>query len=280
MLRTRGGGSGPTLPSVDPSPGERFAFEMIPRALPGVTVEHRDTGASDRQGEVDAHIVYPDGRRAALEVTTLVGQAEAEIEARLVRDNFTWDFPDLDGFWMCSVGPHTDLRAAKEKLPILLSFCEEQNVRDPDLLHLAAHPLIQWFRDADLSAGRSTHTPDGRAGTVAVTPTGAGGAVGNMEGVSDWLSTVVREPHCARKVDKLVRSGLSELHLFVAVDGSGAPFAEFYGMCWGEGLPADTASIEPLAAVWIIARWATDILLYRGNGGWSRVPVREPQLED
>lgn len=264
---------------MDPSGGERFAFEMVRRALPGVIIEHRDTGAADRQGEVDAHIVYSGGRRAALEVTTLVGQAEAEIEATLGRDNFMWTFPELNGFWMCSVGPETNLREAKAKLPQLLRFCEQQNVRDPDLLYRTAHPLVEWFRDAGLSAGRSTDTPEGRAGTVAVTPTGDGGAVGNMEGVADWLSSVIREPHCVRKVGKLLRSGLDELHLFIAVDGSGTPFTVFYGLCWGEGLPPGSPSIAPLAAVWVIARWSPDVLVYQADGGWTRFPVREPDLD-
>ncbi len=78
---------------------ERRAFEVVRRVL-SADVAHYDTGG--RQGAVDALITYPDGRRAALEVTLLTDAAATELEHLLGKDNYLWPMSGCQWFWTAS----------------------------------------------------------------------------------------------------------------------------------------------------------------------------------
>lgn len=103
-----------------------------------------------------------------------------------------------------------------------------------------------------------------------VLPSGNGGAVGDLTAVTPWLEEEVRTDRCGRKVAKLLASGYDETHLFLIVDDTGAPFAGFYALAFGEGLPGSNPDIAGLTAVWLAPRWPQTVLKYDVRLGWSR----------
>lgn len=154
-------------------------------------------------------------------------------------------------------------------LPELLGYCETQNILDPAFVLPVQHRHAPWFQRSGISA-RADPTLKHRAGQVHVMPHGRGGAAGNMEAVTEWVSQVLAEPHCSRKIGKLVRSGLEERHLFLVVDHSGAPFAGFYAMAWGEDVPLASPELGELTHLWLAPRWSQVVLTYDQGTGWRR----------
>lgn len=70
-----------------------------------------------------------------------------------------------------------------------------------------------------------------------ITPTGRGGAAGDVDAVTAGLDAELTSERTRRKVRKLIASGLGERHPYLHVDGSGAPFAGFYAMAFTEAFP-------------------------------------------
>jgi hypothetical protein len=83
------------------SKDERGACLIAERVL-GVVAEAWDVDG--REGAVDAMLTYPDGRRAAFEVTSLSAEGAIQTQRLLGRDNFNWPLP---GQWWWRV-PDTE----------------------------------------------------------------------------------------------------------------------------------------------------------------------------
>lgn len=255
----------------EPSNREQLAFEVVRRVL-GADVEHHDTGG--RQAAVDGLIHYDTGAPAALEVTVLTDPLAHEVETLLATDDFTWDLPGCAWAWTVAVPPAARVKELRENLPRVARWCEEHQVVDPSarayLLGLpGAEVWFDWLRRTGVSVhghpNATTH-----AGKAMVVPSGNGGAVGDLTAVPEWLSEELRSARSKRKVEKLLASGYEETHLFLIVDDTGAPFAGFYALAFGDGLPEDASDIAGLTCVWLAPRWSQTVLRYDARTGWSR----------
>src|SRR4051812_36901253 len=105
----------------EPSHPERVAFEVVRRVL-RVEVEHYDTDG--RQGVVDALLHYPDGRVAALEVTTLAADGRQQLDALLGAEDFAWPNPGV-WWWSINIGDVADLPRLRECYKFIILMCEE-----------------------------------------------------------------------------------------------------------------------------------------------------------
>jgi len=93
--------------------------------------------------------------------------------------------------------------------------------------------------------------------------------VGPPEAVPPWLTEELQTAHCGAKIEKLIRSGYDETHLFLHIDGKGEAFPVFYEMSWEGTLPPESPDLPPrLTHVWLARRWARRVLTYDEDSGW------------
>jgi hypothetical protein len=212
---------------------------------------------------------------AALEITTLTDPTAHEVETLLAAEDFAWELPGCHWGWSVQIPPSTSIKRIREEIPKLARWCESHNVTNPSIRshvrHL--HGADEWSAWLDATDVQIYGHPESTsyAGRAMVVPSSKGGAaVGDLSAVPGWLEDELRSDRCQRKVSKLLRSGYDETHLFLIVDDTGAPFAGFYALAFGDGLPDDIPDLAGLSAVWLAPRWSPTVLLCRSGSGWSR----------
>lgn len=255
----------------EPSRREQVAYEVVRRIL-GAEVEHHDT--QGRQGVVDALIHFGSGHSAALEVTTLTDRSAHEVEQLLGAEDFAWELPGCAWGWTVQIPPGSRIKRIREDLPRLVQWCEAFGVADPNVrAYIRDLPgASEWSDWLDATGVRVYGHPESTTfrGKAMVLPSSKGGAVGDLTAVASWLEAELQSDRCNRKVAKLLASGYGETHLFLIIDDTGAPFAGFYALAFGDGMPDSDPDIAGLTAVWLAPRWSPTVLKYDIRLGWSR----------
>lgn len=168
---------------------------------------------------VDGVFMLADGRRGALEVTTL-GDADA-IELERLTSEPLGPFPFLRWAWHVTVP--ADYRVNElEKLPVLLSECERVGVLSPDEAE-SSWPRrlpnrLGWLVSRGVRAFAFPET--NRPGMIDVFPAqlGGGGAVpDNANNLSSWLESALMSEGIVRHVAKLLAHPADLRHLFLRV---------------------------------------------------------------
>src|SRR4051812_36965306 len=97
----------------------------------GHVVTPHDHGG--RQGAVDGVVKFPDGRTAAVEVTSTAASGRRQLESLLASDKFTWACRCTTR-WSISVDDPHDIPRAKAVLQKVVDACEAACVSRPHLL--------------------------------------------------------------------------------------------------------------------------------------------------
>lgn len=253
-----------------PRSEEQLAFEVVGQVL-GARVEIYDTGG--RQAAVDAMVYYPNGRTAALEVSS-IGSDDEAILGYLNARGHRRDIPGLTRVWYVRVPKNfhpADLRLIDRALP----RCEQLGVDDLDhaarqdasideLLEKGAHAFTIS------SKPESTQTPEPRAYVYVY---GVGGFLGEgIEPLPDELSAVLTGQKIQSKIDKLAATGLEERHLLLHVRPSAFSFPVYDGLSFGGQLPSRPARLPGgLNQVWLISGWAVGgVVRALADGTWRR----------
>lgn len=228
-------------------PDEAFALAVVGRVL-GVKVEEYDVDG--RQAAVDALLHYPDGRVAALEVSSLGPGDEARIMNVLDKQGHKRTIDGLVSCWVTQVP--RDFHPGKFRLlEEALLHCEDRGFVD---LCDAAESSVTVAELVDLGVrGVVTKEPVKAAPIVWVIPAPVGGFTGT--GGLD-LPSVVRsallEDKMRSKIEKLAASGYDERHLFLSVRPLAFSFAVYDNLCFGGSLP-DEPPVLPagLSELWL-----------------------------
>jgi hypothetical protein len=258
-------------------PEEDAAFGVVSRAL-GVAVDKYDDGSEP--GMVDGVFVLPDGRRGAVEVTTVGHEAAIQSEQLLARHH-GWQDAALRWSWRVTIPAGVRVAELRQRLPQALAQCEAIGL---DTSRLAETRLPPWSRPEGiawlirhgivaLAAGRD-HT--GHPGAIDVFPAHAsgGGAVpDDADLLTDWTETIIARPAVAEHIDKLAAHRADLRHLFIVVHETACPsFAELHALAWSEQVPTVHPRIpDVLDALWLPSRWLRPILWWSRSDGWQRV---------
>lgn len=251
------------MPMKGPRRSELFAYRVVANVL-GVEVRHHDDGREP--GAHDADVLYPDGTTAALEVTSLGDPREAEMYSHgtelPVPSSRAWDFRYQIG--------GVRFRDAERHLPILVALCDRFGVEGPEALPLPLrNAALDWYRARELSLLGFSGVR--RTGVAYVLPDGRGGMVGDsLASIGPWLTEQTSDKWFRENAAKLERSGASELHLFVVVMGSGAPFDVVYGLMSGHDVQsAAPCGIEPVTDVWLLSEFGGTVTRWSARSGWT-----------
>jgi len=254
-------------------PEEKFAFSVAAQVLTA-TVEPYDIRG--RQRAIDAIVHYPDGRAAALEVSSIGPKREAPILQYLADTGHCKSIAGLRRRWLVQI-PRNFHPADMRKIEMALHWCEEDEL---DHLHElygtdrevdAAALLGQGVRaDAVARTGGGTDCPESRV--YFVLPAFGGFAGGGMASLTDELAEVLCTPKMQLKLDKLAATGLPERHLVLVVRPSTFSFPVYDGLAFGGPLPGQRPCLpDGLSQVWLITGiQAGGVVRGISGGGWCR----------
>jgi hypothetical protein len=268
---------------------ELEAAHLVEEVLGGnaTSRDRRGPGATD--GSHDFDVALPNGRSAALEVTTA---AREEIVATFAAMKQLYDakFPDLTYNWSLTArhpdeehrGPQ--VREITRTANSLLRDLELAGVTEFDTVYrstapttdLLAQEAVGRFGQFGVFAGRQMGVARSPGDAYVVLALVGGGGVMDP----DALNQSVRREADAN-VAKLARSGADECHLFVWIDGT--MFSEEIAL-YLRHVPTIGPSLPPpIATVWV-ATWGPG-QSYRSNtsrlwrasppGGWKVLAVPE-----
>jgi hypothetical protein len=247
---------------------EQFAFAVVARVL-AVTVEPYDVHG--RQGAVDALLHYPDGRTAALEVSSIGPELEAGILNYLGVRRYCRSIAGITRTWVVQV-PRSFHPADMRKIDKVLPRCEAS--RAENLSELAGEDqdiddlLSQGVR-ATIDASAAGHA----GSRVYFWLPAMGGFPGRgMASLPDELAEALRTPKMQSKIRKLAVAGLKECHLFLGVRPSAFSFPVYDGLAFGGPLPTEVPRLpDGLSQVWLVSgSHAGGVVRGISGCGWHR----------
>jgi hypothetical protein len=255
---------------IELRPDERFAFEVARRVLTA-TIEPWDIGG--RQRAVDAMVHYPDGRAAALEVSSIGPQDEAAIMHYLASRGQCKTIPGLRHTWIVEV-PRNFHPADMRKIETALRSCEERGLK-----HLS--DLASADQGADTLLLRSVRAhivarPEDAGNTEPrvyyMLPAMGGWPGPGMASLAAELAEVLRTSTIQSKLRKLAATGLTERHLILAVRPTVFSFPVFDALAFGGPLPDQKPDLPAgLSQIWLITGIRAGGVVRGISGhGWRR----------
>lgn len=264
--------------TTDPlSSQEKFAALVVADAV-GARAEAHDV--QGRQGAVDVLLTYPDGRQAALEVTSQAGAGVQQRNA-LTRD----EVPNPGNWtWHIAIGNVRDLPELLERYARIIATSEALEISHPSRLYTRdlPSPDFEWLMESSVTMSGLPDVPArGRPNRqwIRILPQADGGGVDEtLSGLPETVAGILTLPNQLRHVEKLRASGLGETHLFVALDEGSLPFAQRAALVGKPtGLPTDGLVLpDGLTFLWFISDFSHTLYGY-GHGEWRIHPIDEMQ---
>ena len=252
-------------------PEEQFAFAAVGSVLP-VTVEPYDR--CGRQRAVDAILHYPDGRTAALEVSSIGPDDEAAIVNYLGNRGHCKSIAGLTRRWLVQI-PRDFHPADMRKIDRVLPWCEARGAKH--LGELAGYrPEVDDLLHQGVLANAVTNASgriDPAGSRVYFVLPAMGGFSGcRLASLSEELAPILRTTQVQSKTSKLAESGLEERHLFLIVRPSAFSWPVYEGLAFGGPLPT-VAPLLPdgLSQVWLLTGLQAGGVVRGVSGrGWYR----------
>jgi hypothetical protein len=252
-------------------PEERFAFAVVGSVLPG-TIEPYDR--CRRQRAVDAILHYPDGRTAALEVSSIGPDDEAAIINYLGNRGHCKSIAGLNRRWLVQI-PRDFHPADMRKIDMVLPWCEARGAEHlselsgerpevDDLLH-------QGVRANAVTNAAGRMDPAGSR-VYFLLPTMGGFSDRGLASLPDELAGTLRTPKIQSRIKKLAESELEERHLLLIVRPSAFSWSVYEGLAFGGPLPTEAPLLpDGLSQVWLLTGLQAGGVVRGISGrGWYR----------
>lgn len=254
------------------SKDEQFACVIAERVL-GVVAEAWDVDG--REGVVDAMLTYPDGRRAAFEVTSLSAEGAIQTQRLLGRDNFSWPLPG-QWWWTISVGSARDIPRLRATYQKIILICERANVELPERLRWSEidDADMRWLvaeSSSTMIGHRNSPASAAPGGGAMVVPAGSGGAANeSLSGLTDALSEAFAVDHMPSHIRKVQQTEADERHLFIVVHDTALPFTVMYALMFTVELPSAAPPLPvEIDHLWLAPPYTRRILLWSLVSGWA-----------
>jgi hypothetical protein len=255
---------------------ERYAAVVVERATGARARAHDVDG---RQGAHDIDLRFPDGRRAALEVTTHAGPGVRRTHALLRRERHTWPNPGTWS-WTVDLAEPSDIMRVRAVYGRAITACEAHGVTRPTDLParvLTADLELRWLAEDSQSVLRGAPglvQANGRTPGVLVTPKARAAWVDSrLAGLPRAVTELLAVPHVARRVVKVAAATrVDERHLFVGIGEGGLPDSLYVPLTGPlEALPTEDPEVdEPLSHLWLTTAWSgAPLLQWDRVSGWT-----------
>lgn len=237
---------------------EEIAAHLVGHAL-AAKVERFD--ADGRQAAVDFVLVWPDGRRGALEVTLVTDSRSSAWQGLAAKDGWRWPAPSG---WEFRLHDH-DLpyRRARRAALNAVELCDRANVNSLDQLVGGSYSIahdFQWLS----GIGDLRRTSSSKPGVVILPAVRADFIEATTADFATLVEAWLHLPHMPRHVDK-TRSAVAvdERHLFLVPVDEVLP-ARFFT----NDFPSPVRGPEGFAGIdglWIWSNYWHQYLVWRGD---------------
>jgi hypothetical protein len=248
-------------------PEESIAFAVVATVLPA-TVEAYD--CDGRQKAVDALLHYSDGRKGALEVSSIGPENEAAITNYLGGRDDGKSITGLTRRWLVEL-PRTFHPAELRKVGGVLRRCDSDGAGD--LRDLAGiDPEVDDLLRQGLRAHVAGPIDPGHARAYFVVRPIGGFSGNGLHSLPDELAVSLSTPKIQTKIRKLQASGCSDRHLLLIVRASAFSWPVFEGLAFDADLPSQVPVLPGgLSQVWLLTGVkAGGVVRAISDVGWQR----------
>ena len=259
-------------------PEERLAFAVVGNVL-AVTVEPYDV--CGRQGAVDAILHYPDGRTAALEISSIGPDDEAGIINYLGSRGHCKSIAGLAHKWLVQL-PRNFHPADMRKIDKVLRRCEASGA--DHLIELAGEDqdvddLLGVGVRANILGSAAGETSAASSRVYFVLPAMGGLSDPGLAALPGELAVLLRTPKMQSRIRKLAAAGLEERHLLLLVRPSAFSWPVYEGLALGGPLPTEAPLLpDGVSQLWLLSGLqAGGVVRGISARGWYRDhPVDKP----
>ena len=254
---------------------EAYAAAVVEYVLKA-RVERRDFPVSP-QGTVDAEVIYPDGRSAALEITSVENNRTWHLRARLDRMRPT----PAPGKFLWMIRPNTveELDRLVTIHERVIDICEEWGVGDPEYLPgdvIAADADLTWLAWEGFLGRMSGHDVSSDPRVYWEYPIESAVWGNDADEIVSGLTAVLKIEPSVGHIAKLLRDPHDERHLFLVVGTTGLSNAAAFALIEPDEVP----TVDPelpigLDNLWLGPGWGETVTMWNRVRGWSNETARQ-----
>lgn len=253
-------------------PDEEKAAAIVARILGADVRSLEEPGKPS--SPIDAEIVYPNGRTAALEFTSVEDRSRHWLRGRLARLAGPRPAP---GKLMWTIRPHSvdEIERLLRIHEWVILLCEQYGVDHPQRLPfevIEADADLRWLAWDGPIYRMVGHPEDPEVWWMPPNLWATWGDEGEeiAKGVAEAL---VAEP-CAGHLDKLLKDPREERHLFLLVGEAGLGSAASFSLIEPKSVPTvDPAMPEGVDHLWLAPGWGTTVTVWSRGRGWRNERV-------
>ena len=217
-------------------------------------------------------LVYPDGRRAALEEATLGGPEDLLGVHRRHESDMRWTAPAC-WWWQVAINDVRRLPRIREVFPVAARMCEAHDVPSPSHLPaplIAAVPDLHWLVHTGPAQLLGHPESPGLPATVTLGPGHAADAA--MSSVVPSLRDSLAGGAAARALRALRQRGsATERQLYLTVGWTGLSPEAFDALVRAAGVPpVAPPEHDRLTHLWLAPVLGRTAFLWSRADGWSR----------
>jgi hypothetical protein len=269
------------LAEFDNRRDEAYAAAVVEYVLQA-RVERRDLPVAER-GTVDAEVIYPDGRTAALEVTSVEASSTWHLRARLDRMRPTTAPGQL--MWVIRPNSIVELDRLVKIHRRVIAVCEQHGAQDPESLPydvIAADPDLTWLAWEDAQGGMSGHEVPGNPRIFWEQPIEVAVFSSEGEAIAAGVAAELTVEPSVGHIAKLLRDSHEERHLFLIIGATGLGTAAAFSLIGAEEVPNADPDLPPgVDHLWLGPGWGETATVWTRGHGWRNVRVRDqPDAEE
>lgn len=232
---------------------------------------------------MDALLHYPDGRTAALEVTSAAAPGRRQLFSLVGSKYRTMRLPG-EWYWAVTVDDPKDLPALEERATRLILKCESLGEAHPEdiMWNRRDDPDFAWLERSSVTLSGypsiSRVAEDGRELPAYVTQ-GAPAAFVDEEltGLNAAVASILELPAVRRRLTKLNSSGHAERHLYIWADMSALPVSVALALVASDAnVPSEPLRLPAgLTMLWLLV--SAGRVLVATQDGWVSHPRPQPE---
>lgn len=263
------------LAEFDGRRDEAYAAAVVEYVLKA-SVERRDLPGGP-PGTVDAEVMYPDGRTAALEITSVEAGSTWHLRARLDRMKPS----PAPGRFLWMIRPNTVAELARlvtihERV---IGVCELWGVTDPEHLPgdvIAADADLTWLAWEGFLGRMSGHEVPRDPRVFWEYPIESAVWGSDADEITSGVAAALKVEPSLGHITKLLRDSHDERHLFLVVGSTGLSNAAAFALIEPENLPTVHPELPAgLDNLWLGPGWGETVTVWSRDRGWRNEKARE-----
>jgi len=256
---------------------EAYAAAVVEYVLKA-RVERRDVRGAPR-GTVDAKILYPDGRTAALEMTSVEGEDVWHLRAKLEEMEPTAAPGRLR--WIIRPNTVAELKRLVTIHERVIRICEQYGVGDPEQLPgdvIASDTDLTWLAWENVLGRMSGHEVPADPKVFWEWPIESAVWGNDADEIASGVAATLEVEPSLGHIKKLLADPHEERHLFLVVGSTGLSNAAAFTLIEAdaEAIPTFEPDLpDGLDNLWLGPGWGSTVTRWTRGSGWRNEQAKD-----